>query len=74
MQILKRAVEALLSGGWTGSAADGFAHGWEQWHAGATEVLDALRSMGHLLGNTGRDYDRTDDSSAEFLHGLGVEL
>lgn len=32
------------------------------------------REVEALLGNTGRDYDRTDDSSAEFLHGLGVEL
>lgn len=74
MQVLKDEVDGLLSGGWTGSAATGFTQGWEQWHIGAVEVLDALKSMGHLLGQTGRDYGLTDDTSAESLQRWGAEL
>lgn len=74
MRTLKTEVDGLLNGGWTGSAANGFAEGWEQWHAGAVEVLDALKSMGHLLGATGRDYGLTDGTSADTLNRSGDDL
>jgi WXG100 family type VII secretion target len=74
VRILKTEVDDLLNGGWTGSAANGFAQGWEQWHAGAVEVLDALKSMAHLLGATGRDYGLADGSSADTLNRSGDDL
>ena len=65
MGVLQREMDALLSGGWRGQAATGFAHGWELWLQGANDVLDALQSMSRLLGESGRDYQRTDTSSAD---------
>ena len=67
-------VDAVLGGGWQGGAARGFAQGWDQWKTGANDVLDALRSVGHLLGATGRDYGVTDGTSADALRQSGVEL
>jgi WXG100 family type VII secretion target len=74
MRRLKEEVDALFNGGWQGKAAAGFAQGWDEWHAGATEVLDALKTMGSLLDATGRDYGLTDDNSAEALQKTGADL
>ena len=46
MQALQQEMDALLGGGWSGSAANGFAKGWEQWLRGANDVLAALQDMG----------------------------
>lgn len=74
MRSLKNEMDALFGEGWTGTAAKGFAQGWEEWQAGATDVLDALKSMGHLLGATGRDYGLTDGGSAGTLRESGADL
>lgn len=71
MGVLESEVETLLGGGWQGGAARGFAQGWEQWRAGAREVLEALADMGRLLGDTGRDYDLTDEGAADSLRRSG---
>ncbi|MGH3624215.1 MAG: WXG100 family type VII secretion target, partial [Sciscionella sp.] len=70
----KGEVAALLSGGWQGSAAEGFAQGWEQWHAGANDVLEALATMGRLLGTTGQNYELVDEDSARREWELGAGL
>jgi WXG100 family type VII secretion target len=53
-------VDGLLSGGWRGAVADGFAQGWQEWQTGAHEVLHALATMGRLLGTSGVHYDMSD--------------
>ena len=74
MSVLRQEMDALLSGGWRGQAATGFGQGWELWLQGANDVLAALDAMGRLLGETGRDYQRTDASSADHLRGSGAGL
>lgn len=74
MGVLQREMDALLSGGWRGSAATGFGHGWELWLQGANDLLDALQTMGRLLGETGRDYHHTDTSGADAVRELGAGL
>lgn len=74
MRVLDREVDDLFAGGWQGKAAEGFAQGWELWHSGVTEVLEALTSMGHLLSITGQDYQRVDDESAETVKQSGAGL
>lgn len=74
MQSLQLDMDALLSGGWSGSAANGFAQGWEQWLRGASDVLDALQDMGRLLGDTGANYQTGDTGSADDLKQSGAGL
>jgi WXG100 family type VII secretion target len=74
MRVLQQEMDALLGGGWQGSAANGFAQGWEQWRRGASEVLDALHTMGRLLGDTGANYQAGDTGSAEQLKQSGTGL
>jgi WXG100 family type VII secretion target len=74
MRVLKDEVDALRSGGWQGKAANGFSQGWDQWQAGANDILDALKTMGHLLGTTGRDYALADETSAGNVTQSGIDL
>jgi WXG100 family type VII secretion target len=74
MRVLQGEMDALLSGGWQGDAANGFAQGWEQWLHGAEEVLDALHDMGGLLGDNGRNYQLGDSGSADDLKRSGQGL
>jgi WXG100 family type VII secretion target len=74
MAVLRREMDALLGGGWQGSAANGFAQGWEQWLVGATEVLDGLDQMGRLLGDAGLSYQGSDTGSAEDVGRSGAGL
>lgn len=50
-------VDSLLNEGWNGTAAAGFATGWQDWRTGAEDVLDALARMAALLDSTARIYD-----------------
>lgn len=72
MDVLRRGMDALLTGGWRGPAATGFAQGWELWLRGAGDVLDALQAMGRLLGETGQDYQHTDSSGADGVRDAGA--
>lgn len=74
LRVLQREMDALFGGGWQGRAANGFAQGWERWRHGATEVLDALHTMGGLLGDSGRDYRGSDSGSADTLTRTGEPL
>jgi WXG100 family type VII secretion target len=74
IDVLQRDMDALLTGGWRGQAATGFTKGWELWLQGSRDVLDALQAMGRLLGETGRDYQRTDTSSADLVHRSGAGM
>lgn len=74
MNALQAEADALFSGGWQGGAADGFARCWQQWQAGASEVLAALQSMGQLLGTTGQNYANVDGQSADSVSQSGEGL
>jgi WXG100 family type VII secretion target len=74
LNVLQADMDGLLSSGWQGQAANGFAQGWEQWRAGANDVLDALHVMARLLRTTGQNYQSTDDSSAGTVQDSGTAL
>jgi WXG100 family type VII secretion target len=67
-------MDALFSAGWRGQAANGFAQGWDQWQAGASDVITALREMADLLSTTGRNYATTDQSAADKVDESGAGL
>lgn len=52
-------VDGLLAT-WRGPAANAYAAGWLDVKEGATEVLEALRSMSELLGSTATRYAEQD--------------
>lgn len=67
-------VQALLSAGWSGRAADGFAEGWRRWQSGAGDVVEALDAMGGLLDTTGRAYAAVDAGAASTVAAPGRAL
>lgn len=74
LNTVRTEMDALFSVGWRGQAADGFAHGWDQWQAGAEDVLTALQDMADLLAATGRNYASTEQSAADQVRDSGVDL
>lgn len=74
LRTLQRHMDDLLTSRWHGAAATGFGKGWRLWLHGANEVLDALGTMGRLLGDTGRDYQNTDASSTDTVRASGAGL
>jgi WXG100 family type VII secretion target len=74
MGTLRTEMDALFSAGWRGQAANGFAQGWDQWQAGADDVITALRDMADLLSTTGRNYATTDQSAADNVNDSRVGL
>lgn len=62
---LRGEVDGLLSDGWSGQAARGFAQGWREWERGANDVLSALSTMAELLGLTGRNYSEAEESTTD---------
>jgi WXG100 family type VII secretion target len=64
-------VADLLSGTWTGEAADQFARAWQQWCRGMDDILSGIGLQNALLRVVRADLDRTDASrqlAAEALH------
>jgi WXG100 family type VII secretion target len=57
---LRASADDLFADGWHGPAAVGFRHGWEQWLAGAHEMLAALDEMADLLGRAAGGYSATE--------------
>lgn len=67
-------VASLLSGGWSGAAADSFAAAWDDWLTGADAVVAALGEIeagllatGALLGSADRDVAAAHDRLHERL-------
>jgi WXG100 family type VII secretion target len=52
-----------LLDGWRGQAGTTFANGWNEWQAGASDVLTALDTMAQLLDCTGHGYDEAESAS-----------
>ena len=71
---VSRDVATLLDGGWTGIAADAFDAGWEEWRAGAGEVLAALTVMRHLVADVHDDLTERDMGAAAALSSVGGRL
>ena len=67
-------VQALLSTGWRGPAAEGFAEGWRRWCSGAQDVVDGLDVMARLLEVTGQDYDAVDAAAQAMIAAPGRGL
>ncbi len=67
-------VSGFLGSGWTGSAADTFVDGWEEWKTGAENVLQGLDAMGQLLDAAHRDFIASDDASQASLDRLSARL
>lgn len=55
-----RDVDSLLTAGWSGRAADSFAAAWDDWLAGARDVLDGLHAMTDAMTVVRRDLAATD--------------
>ncbi|MET8429716.1 MULTISPECIES: WXG100 family type VII secretion target [unclassified Nocardia] len=49
---------------WKGNSADQYRHGWEEVHAGAHDVLEALKSMAELLGVSATMYTDMDQGNS----------
>ena len=71
---IRRDVESLLDGGWTGVAAESFAEGWADWRAGADAVLEALTTMGRLLEAVHADLTERDLDALSHLDRLTARL
>ena len=57
---LRDEADALFGTGWQGAAATAFRSGWEQWLAGAGEMLVALDGLAGRLGAAGSGYAETE--------------
>ena len=47
---------------WEGAASAAFQTRWQEWQAGATQVQQAMDSMGIFLDEAARAYEETEDS------------
>ncbi|GAA5103592.1 WXG100 family type VII secretion target [Nocardia iowensis] len=63
-------VDDLLSGGWTGDAAAGFANGWQETREGGQRILRALTMLAEKLGVDADNYQGNEDGSAANFSGL----
>ncbi|MFC9665366.1 WXG100 family type VII secretion target [Nocardia sp. NPDC127606] len=57
---------------WTGSAAGAFGEGWAETKKGAIVVLNALNTMGELLGDASKAIVSQDISSSNTLSSLDL--
>ena len=71
---ISRDVATLLDGGWTGTAAEAFDRGWQEWEAGAAEVLAALATMRHRVADVHDDLAERDAGSAASLSSVTSRL
>ncbi|NUP25472.1 MAG: WXG100 family type VII secretion target [Nocardia sp.] len=67
-------VESLLSSGWTGVSANGFASGWTDVHDGGAQIMTALTGMAEKLGVTADSYEVTDGDTSSALGDSSLRL
>ena len=67
-------VDALLEGGWRGAAADAYAEGWAEWHAGAEQVLAGLETMTRLLDAVEVSFIGSDDGVGSVVDRIAARL
>ncbi|GAA5056659.1 WXG100 family type VII secretion target [Nocardia callitridis] len=68
---LDRDVASVLDN-WSGAAADAFGNGWAGTKKGAADVLNALNSMGGLLGIASKTVSGQDISNSVNLSSLDL--
>ena len=51
-----------LASTWEGAASAAFQTRWQEWQTGATQVQQAMDSMGIFLDEAARTYEETEDS------------
>ena len=71
---IDRRVRGFLGAGWTGVAAVAFAEAWDDWRAGADDVLDGLVAMGELLAAVQQDFVREDVESQQRLEAIAARI
>jgi WXG100 family type VII secretion target len=65
-------VSGLLGSGWSGEAAAAYSGVWQEWHEGASQVVQGLTEMSGLLREAASRYSGTDTSSAGDLSVSGL--
>ncbi|WP_280338712.1 WXG100 family type VII secretion target [Nocardia neocaledoniensis] len=68
---LDREVSTALDS-WTGAAAEAFGDGWTETKKGAADVLNALTTMGELLGIASKAVASQDISNSETFSALDL--
>ncbi|MEV0436372.1 WXG100 family type VII secretion target [Nocardia sp. NPDC050413] len=68
---LDREVSTALDN-WSGAAADAFGDGWTETKKGAADVLNALATMGELLGVVSKAVVNQDVSNSSALSSLDL--
>jgi WXG100 family type VII secretion target len=69
---LRADADGLFATGWHGPAAIAVRHGWEQWLAGAHDMLAVLDETAALLGAAGTGYAETDDGVRTAIAGAAT--
>jgi WXG100 family type VII secretion target len=67
-------VADLVTQGWSGVAAAQYAEGWQEWSAGAEQLLRALTTLGDLMGSARVMLDDSDVSAAHLSTALVTRL
>ncbi|MFE3541471.1 WXG100 family type VII secretion target [Nocardia sp. NPDC059177] len=70
---LDREVSTVLDN-WSGAAAEAFEDGWTETKKGAADVLNALTTMGELLGIASKAVVGQDISNSDTLSSLDLPL
>ncbi|HKP44401.1 WXG100 family type VII secretion target [Mycobacterium sp.] len=65
-------VSGLLGSGWSGEAASAYSGVWQEWHDGASQVVQGLTAMHGLLQEAAGRYSGTDTSGAADVSGSGL--
>lgn len=69
-----RRMRSLLSGGWTGVAADSVHEAWEDWLTAADQVKEGLDAMEALIAAFHRDLVQQDDRSQQALDHISQRI
>lgn len=63
-----------VSAGWSGAAASAFASRWDEWHQGATQLVETLDESSRLLAEAAVAYDAQETDSVRSLRSIAAEV
>jgi WXG100 family type VII secretion target len=63
-----------LSDSWPGVAASAYTSAWQDWHDGATKLLNTLPDLSEKLCRATVDYEQTDGDAAGTLGAAGAQI